>query len=80
MRAILIQEPGLAGSLVLLADEMKEDPHCLLVSLSSDSEGAAIYSLWSEGQLADEVFANVVDRYANCRLLDVVDEPIGPPV
>ena len=80
MRAILIQESGLAGSLVLLADEMKEDPHCLLVSLGSDSEGAAIYSLWSEDDLAAEVFANVVDRYANCRLLEVVDEPVAPPV
>lgn len=59
---------------------MKEDPHCLLVSLGSDSEGAAIYSLWSEDDLAAEVFENVVDQYANCRLFDVVDEPVGPPV
>lgn len=80
MRAILIQESGLAGSLVLLADEMKEDPHCLLVSLGSDSNGTAIYSLWSEDQLAVEVFENIANRYADCRILEIVDEPITPPV
>lgn len=79
MQAILIQEPVSSASVVLLADEMKEDPHCLFVSIGSDGEGAALYSLWSD-DVATEVFENITDRFAQCRLLAVVDEPVGPPV
>ena len=79
MRAILVQEAGLAPGLVLLADEMPEDPRCLFVRIAADADGAVLFSLW-DPVVADEVFLGVASMYPETRLLTLADEPAPPQV
>lgn len=42
-------EAGMPTVLVMLADEMHEDPHCKATLLGSDAHGALLVTVWDDG-------------------------------
>ena len=42
-------EAGMPTVLVVLADEMHEDPHCKATLLGSDANGALLVTVWDDG-------------------------------
>lgn len=52
--------PGLPGELILLADEMEEDPRCHLVALGADDGGAMLITIW-QPEVAEEVASSLRD-------------------
>jgi hypothetical protein len=54
---ILYSDPGegMPQDMVLLADEMREDPQCRLVAIGADDAGAVMVTLWADSRIAEEV-------------------------
>jgi hypothetical protein len=55
LEILLYEIPGdqLAGDVVLLADEMVEDPRCRLVAVGRDGAGTVLVTVWDPGFAAE---------------------------
>ena len=73
MEMVLYMDPGkgMPQDMALLADEMREDPHCRLVVIGADDTGAVMATLWEDGPVAEEVAASLADRGGTVRRLAV---------
>ena len=77
MEALLLElgEGGFPSWVSELADEFVEDPHCQLVLVGSDAQGAVLITIW-ETEMVGEVEAGLADLTGDgvrLRRLTVVD-------
>jgi hypothetical protein len=75
MEMVLYSDPGrgMPQDMVLLADEMREDPHCRLVAIGADDTGSVMVTLWDPGPVAEEVAASFGELGGTVRRLTVPD-------
>jgi hypothetical protein len=63
LEILLYEVPGdgLSGDVIVLADEMVEDPRCRFVAVGRDAAGTVLVTVWDPG-FAQEVESGLSER------------------
>lgn len=74
MEGIIIE--GEPEALTVLADEISEDPHCSMVLVGADEQGAMLVTIW-DPDVVDEVEVGLRSVQEHVRRVELLDPRVG---